>query len=142
MFKRDDSARKITMHQGDTGSYRITLVRSSGAAWGENDRMLYTISGTPGIVMQRVYRLDRDGLNGHADIEFHNDDTQEWPAGTYSIEVRALVHAYWNIPDPPTEDVVDMLVRTDGAMVDGDVVRTNEPEEAWSLDILNVFGEV
>lgn len=147
MFEVDKTLRKITMHQGDTGSYSITLERSSGAAWGSDDRMLYTVAGGSGIVIQRLYRLDRNGKNGVADIEFHNADTQSLSAGTYTVEVRALIHAYWNIVNPPTADVVDILelygpLQLLGPVVDGNTVRTNKPEEAWSIEIKDVIGEV
>lgn len=141
MFLRDNDKKQIIMHRGDTGSYRVRLVRSSGTAWTEDDRMLYTIAGQNGIVLQRAYRLDRTGKNGKADIEFHNDDTQNWPAGIYNIEVKALINAYWNIADPPTEDVVNLMT-LEGAMVDGDVVRTNDPDQTWTLEIKSVIGEV
>ena len=147
MFEKDMDKRQITMHQGDTGSYQIRAARKSGTAWTANDRMLYTIAGSGGIMMQRAYRLDREGKNGIADIEFHNADTQYWPAGTYSIEVRWFINAYWNIPNPPTTDVADLLdlygpMANQGPLVDGDTVRTNRPETAWTLEIRDVIGEV
>lgn len=135
------------MHQGDTGGYQIELERSSGAAWTAADRMLYTVTGGSGVVMQRAYRLDREGKNGIADIEFHNADTQDWSAGVYNIEVRAIVNAYWNIPNPPESDVADLLavygpLANQGPLVDGNVVRTNHPDEAWTIEIRDVSGEV
>lgn len=141
MFERDRDTRTITMHQGDTGSYRIRLVRTSGESFGADDRMLYTVAGPDGVVMQRVYRLDRENLNGVVDVEFHNDDTQDWSAGTYNVEIRALVNAHWNIAQAPTEYMVDLL-RMDGAMVDGDVVRTNRPDDAWTIEVKDTIGEV
>ena len=147
MFEVDSANRKITMHQGDTGSYEIQLTRTSGASFGADDRMLYTVGMGNQIVMQRAYRLDTDEGNGKAVIEFHNADTEGWMPGVYNIEVRAVIGAYWTIEDPPDADVVDILrlygaLANLGPLIDGDVVRTNDPEEAWTLEIIDVIGEV
>lgn len=145
-FHFDPTTGNVTLHQGDTGSYTVTCARSSGADFGEDDRMLYSVESPSGeLVMQRLYRLDREDLNGIADIEYHNADTQGWPAGVYSGELRVLLNAYWNIQDPPTGDVVDLLalyggLALDGPVVDGDTVRTKD--ERFSVTILDVIGEV
>ncbi len=139
-FLVDYTTGDVTLHQGDTGSYQVVSARSSGSDFGADDRLLYSIESPTGeLVMQRCYRLDRTGKNGLADIEYHNADTQDWPAGDYKGELRVLLNAYWNIEDPPTADVVNMLI-LDGAVVDGDTVRTKD--ERFTVRILDVIGEV
>lgn len=146
MFKVTYPGGDIVMHRGDTGSYKVVPARESGAEWTSADRLLYSIKNPAGaVVMKRAYRLDRDGKNGIADIEYHNADTDTWPAGTYQGELRALINAYWNIPNPPTADVADLLaleetLGVDRIMVDGDTVRTRE--EQFTLTVKDVIGEV
>lgn len=136
----------IVMHRGDTGSYTVTVAREDGAEWTSADRMLYSIKNAAGaVVMKRAYRLDREGKNGIADIEFHNADTDTWPAGTYEGELRALINAYWSIANPPTSDVVDLLALEEALgveriAVDGDTVRTRE--ERFSFVVKDVIAEV
>ena len=136
----------VTLHQGDTGSYKVHATRSGGGEWTSADRLLYSIQDPSGtVVMSRAYRLDREGKNGVADVEYHNADTQDWPAGSYQGELRAIINAYWSIPDPPTADVVDLLALEDEyggerIVVDGDTVRTRE--DRFTVTVLDVIKEV
>lgn len=142
MFSYDPKNGAVTMHRGDTGAYKVSATRKSGAAWTENDRMLFTVRAGDGtIVMQRFYRLDDDeGLgNGVVEIQFHNNDTDTWANGTYSVERRYVVNPYWD-GTAPTGMCVDAL--TAGVrMVDGDIVRVPATGQT-SMSLADIYGEV
>ena len=138
MFNYDSTATNITMHAGDTGAFKIHATRKSGTDWDEYDRMLFTIKAADGTIkMQRFYRLDDDeGLgNGVIEIQFHNNDTDEWDPGQYTMERRYDVHPYWD-GTAPTGMCVNAL--TAGVrMIEGDCVRT---VVQGTLTILGVHG--
>ena len=139
-FSRNENATVITMHAGDTGAFKIHATRKTGAAWDEYDRMLFTVTDPNGIiVMQRFYRLDDDeGLgNGVVEIQFHNNDTDQWAPGTYTTERRYDVHPSWN-GTPPEGMCVNAL--TAGVrMIEGHVVRT---VVQGTLTIMGVLGSI
>ena len=59
MFNVDLNTMAITMHRGDTGSFKVHASRKSGDSWTADDRMLFTIKNQNGVtVIQRFYRLD------------------------------------------------------------------------------------
>jgi len=124
-FIHDIETGNIRMNQGDTGSFKVKCSRSSGESWPDTARMLYTITnGTGEIVMQRIYRLDDQwGLgDGVVLIEFHNDDTDQWPAGDYLTERRYDLTPIWD-GTPSTARCVNALAG--GAkMIEGVPVRT------------------
>ena len=140
MFNYNASATEITMHAGDTGAFKIKATRQSGEDWTEDDRMLFTImNGGGDIVLQRFYRLDDDeGLgNGVVEIQFHNNDTDEWEPGTYTMERRYDVNPRWD-GTPPEGMCVNAL--TAGVkMIEGDVVRT---VVQGTLTIQGVLGKI
>ena len=140
MFERNADATQITMHAGDTGAFKVKATRSSGEDWTADDRLLFTIRDAGGaIVLQRFYRLDDDeGLgNGVVEIQFHNNDTDEWPVGTYSTERRYDINPRWN-GTPPEGMCVNAL--TAGVrMIEGDVVRT---KVQGTLTINGVLGDI
>ena len=127
MFAVNLETMEITMHQGDTGSFKIGAARKSGTAWTEDDRALFTVRNQQGeIVMQRIYRLDDqwDLGDGVVLIEFHNADTDTWTPGTYTMERRYDVTPIWE-GTPSTARCVDQLgPGTHATMVEGDTVRT------------------
>ena len=102
--------------------------------------MLFTVRNASNeIVMQRFYRLDDDeGLgNGVVVIQFHNNDTDQWDVGQYSMERRYDVNPSWD-GTPPEGMCVNAL--TAGVrMVEGDVVRT---VVQGSLTINGILGEI
>jgi len=139
MFDVNASGTEIRMHAGDTGAFTVHATRKTGAAWTEDDRMLFTIRKNGEIVMQRFYRLDDDeGLgNGMVVIQFHNNDTDKWAPGTYEMERRYDVHAYWD-GTPPEGMCVNAL--TAGVkMIEGNVVRT---VVQGTLTISGVYGDI
>jgi len=139
MFEYNSNGTEIKMHAGDTGAFKVKATRASGADWTEDDRMLFTIRKDGEIVMQRFYRLDDDeGLgNGVVEIQFHNNDTDEWDPGIYEMERRYDVNPRWN-GTPPEGMCVNAL--TAGVrMVEGDVVRT---VVQGTLTIIGIMGEI
>ena len=137
-----DTVGNITMHRGDTGAFKVTATQGSGDAWTSSDRMLYTVrNGAGDIVLQRFYRLDDDeGLgNGKVEIQFHNNDTDQWANGTYNAERRYIVNAYWD-GTAPTGMCVDAL--TAGVrIVDGDLVRVPANGQT-TISVNDIYGEV
>ena len=141
MFNVNLETMEITMHQGDTGSFKISAERASGTAWTENDRMLFTVMNGQGeIVLQRIYRLDDqyDLGDGMVLVEFHNDDTDQWPAGQYTTELRFDVSPIWN-GTAPTARCVNALAEGTPKMIEGDVVRTMIQS---TLTIAGIIGEI
>ena len=139
MFEYNSNGTEIKMHAGDTGAFKVKATRASGEDWTEDDRMLFTIRKDGEIVMQRFYRLDDDeGLgNGVVEIQFHNNDTDQWDPGTYNMERRYNVNPYWD-GTPPEGMCVNAL--TAGVrMIEGDVVRT---VVQGTLTIQGVLGDI
>lgn len=126
MFVIDPNNSAITMHKGDTGAYYVNLTRSSGEAFGENDRALYTVKQGVNIIIEREYALNDETLgNGRFLIAFRNSDTDTLAAGSYSTEIRVVINP----------------IRSEGKIVDGDVVRTITASKS-TLTILDVLKEV
>ena len=124
-FVFDKDTGNVRMYAGDTGSYKLHVTRESGEAWTEDARLLYTITGASGIVIQRIYRLDDqyDLGDGWILIEFHNDDTDELDPGDYMIEGRANVDPVWD-GTPSSARCVDALAAGAAHMIEGVPVRT------------------
>ena len=124
-FVFDKDTGNVRLYAGDTGSYKLHVTRESGEAWTEDARLLYTITGASGIVIQRIYRLDDqyDLGDGWILIEFHNDDTDELDPGDYTIEGRANVDPVWD-GTPSTARCVDALAAGAAHMIEGVPVRT------------------
>ena len=141
MFSVDLTTMAITMHQGDTGSFKIGATRESGDEWTSADRMLFTVKNGQGeIVLQRIYRLDDqyDMGNGKVLVEFHNDDTDTWDAGTYSTELRFDVSPIWD-GTAPTARCVNALSPGMPKMIEGSIVRTTIQS---TLTISGILGEI
>ena len=141
MWKGDRERVAITMHSGDTGSFKIGATRESGDEWTSADRMLFTVKNGQGeVVMQRIYRLDDqfDLGNGKVLVEFHNDDTDQWEAGTYSTELRFDVSPIWD-GTAPTARCVNALSPGTPKMVEGSIVRTTIQS---TLTISGVLGDI
>lgn len=140
MFNVNLETMEITMHAGDTGSFKIHGERGTGTAWTEDDRMLFTVRNNIGeIVMQRIYRLDDqyDLGDGTVLVEFHNDDTDKWAPGAYTTELRFDISPVWQ-GTAPTARCVNALTET-AKMVEGAIVRTKLQS---ILNIQNVLGDI
>lgn len=141
-FQVDLETMDIKMNRGDTGSFKVGSSRKSGTAWTEDDRMLFTIKNAQGeIMIQRIYRLDDQyGLgDGKVLIEFHNNDTDTWDPGQYTMELRFDVAPIWDGTPVPTERCVDALMPGVPKMIEGPVVRTVIQS---SLMIEGVLGDI
>lgn len=140
MFNFDNDNCAINMHKGDTGSKWIHATRGSAAAWTSADRCLFTVTNSQNeIMMQRIYRLDDQWGAGDGCflMEFHNGDTDHWPAGTYNTEWRFDIDATWD-GTAPTGRCVNGL--TAGVkMTDGGVVRTKIQS---TMSISGVLGDI
>lgn len=139
-FKVNDKGTEIVMHRGDTGAFKVKATRESGTAWTEDDRMLFTVrNGAGEIVLQRFYRLDDDeGLgNGVIEIQFHNNDTDTWPGGAYTMERRYNVNPRWSGTAP--EGMCVNALTAGVRMIEGDVVRT---VVQGTLTIQGILGEI
>ena len=139
-FQVDFETGDIKMNKGDTGSFWVHASRKSEEQWTEDDRMLFTIRNGQGeIVLQRFYRLDDQW--GHGDgfvlIEFHNDDTDTWETGQYTVERRYNVAPRWNGTAPAGRCVNALTAGV--RMIEGDIVRTVTQSQ---LTIDNILGEV
>ena len=139
-FWHNESGTEITMHAGDTGAFKVHATRKSGDDWTEDDRMLFTIKKADGTkVLQRFYRLDDDeGLgNGVVEIQFHNNDTDEWEPGQYSMERRYDINPRWD--GTPPEGMCVNALTAGVSMIEGDVVRT---VVQGTLTIHGVLGKI
>ena len=124
MFQIDPNTCAVTMHKGDTGAYDVTLSRSDGEPFTENDVAIYKVTLGTTEMIRREYALDGE-TNGKITIAFHNADTDTWATGSYSTEIRVVVNA----------------VHQDGKVVNGDIVRT-PPQLKSTLTILGVLEDI
>ena len=139
-FQVDFETGDIKMNRGDTGSFWVHASRKSEEQWTEDDRMLFTIRNGQGeIVLQRFYRLDDQWGQGDGFvlIEFHNDDTDTWETGQYTVERRYNVAPRWNGTAPAGRCVNALTAGV--RMIEGDIVRTVTQSQ---LTIDNILGEV
>lgn len=139
-FQVDLETGDIKMNKGDTGSFKVHCSRSSGEDWTSDSRMLFTIkNGNNEIVLQRIYRLDDQwGLgDGVVLIEFHNNDTDQWPVGSYQMERRYNVSPIWE--GTPSDARCVNALTSSAKMVEGVPVRT---VFQGTLQIEDIYGEV
>lgn len=130
----------INMNRGDTGSFFVGSERASGTAWTADDRALFTIKDARGTIkLQRFYRLDDqwDVGDGVILIEFHNNDTDTWDPGQYSVELRFDVAPVWE--GTPPEGRCEDALATDARIVEGSIVRTAIHS---TLQIDDILGEI
>ena len=141
MFNVNLDTMEITMHAGDTGSFKIHGTRKSGEAWTEDDRMQLVVTNGQGeVVLWRIYRLDDqyDLGDGTVLVEFHNDDTDSWDPGDYATELRFDVSPIWD-GTPSTARCVNALASGAVKMIEGSVVRTTIQS---TLHIQGVLGKI
>ena len=111
----------ITLSRGDTGAIRFTA--QTDYAFDENDRALFSIKNAVGdMVKQMAYPLDE---NKSFVVSFFNSDTDNLAAGSYSWDVRYIIHPYYD---------------ASGKIIDGDQVIT--PNQPMEMQLLQVVGEV
>ena len=111
----------ITLSRGDTGA--IKFIADTDHTFTSDDRALFSIKNAVGeVVKQAAFELDE---NNAFTVTFFNSDTDTLTAGSYSWDVRYVIHPYYD---------------TAGNIVDGDQVIT--PRQPMEMQILNVVGEV
>lgn len=120
----------ITLTIGDTAAVKI---RATGYELDTDDAVLFTIrTGNGSVMMERVY-TNKTGVRADGPIEtdnsvivcFHNADTEGYPAGNYTWDVRYIINAYRN---------------SEGIITDGDQVIT--PYAPQSFVLRPVVGTV
>lgn len=129
MFNVNSDTGKIELSRGDTGAVRIIADTDyefqneyDGSAV-HGDRAVYTVKDSTGaVVKERYYALDE---NKSFILVFMNADTDSLAIGTYSWDVRYVLHPYYD---------------SQGRIVDGDQVIT--PKAPMDISLLTVVGEV
>ena len=110
MFEINKDTSAVTMHRGDTGAYYANLRRKSGEDFGENDRAIYTVKNGATVMIEREFKLDDENLgNGKILIAFRNSDTDTWPGGTYTTEIRVAIN-------PKRNNKLTMTVAAEGEL--------------------------
>lgn len=111
----------ITLSRGDTGAIKCTA--DTDHTFDAVDRALFSVKNAVGeVVKQSAFELDE---NKAFVVTFFNSDTDMLPAGSYSWDVRYIIHPYYD---------------TSGNIVNGDQVIT--PRQPMDLQLLQVVGEV
>lgn len=110
----DENTMAVTMHQGDTGAYKVTIELEDGEEFVDGDVAIYEVWQGSTRLVHREFNLQPDEPdytelgNGEFLVTFRNSDTDLWAAGVYNTEIRVSLNP----------------VRSSGAVVDGDTVRT------------------
>lgn len=114
MFNVDENTMAVTLHKGDTGAYTVTLELEDGEDFVDGDVAIYEMwQGTTRLI-HREFNLqpDEPTYTEYGDgvflIYFRNSDTDSLSSGTYNTEIRVALNP----------------IRSSGAVVDGDTVRT------------------
>ena len=111
----------ITLSRGDTGAIKFTA--DTAHTFETEDRALFSIKNAIGeVVKQAAFELDE---NKAFVVTFFNADTDNLAAGSYSWDVRYIIHPYYDAA---------------GNIVDGDQVIT--PRQPMEMQLLQVVGEV
>ena len=111
----------ITLSRGDTGAIKVTA--DTEHTFDSVDRALFSIKNAVGeVVKQQAYPLDE---NKSFVVSFYNSDTDNLAAGTFSWDVRYIIHPYYDAA---------------GNIIDGDQVIT--PKTPMEMQLLQVVGEV
>lgn len=119
MFQTNGFA--ITMSRGDTGA--IKFIADTDHAFTSDDRALFSVKNAIGeVVKEQVSALDE---NNSFVVTFYNNDTDTLAAGSYSWDVRYLIHPYY--------DAAGKIVNSD------QVITPILPQE---LQLLQVVGDV
>ena len=111
----------ITLSRGDTGA--IKFIADTTHNFENDDRALFSIKNAIGeIVKQQAFSIDE---NKAFVVNFYNSDTDGLAAGSYTWDVRYVIHPYYDAA---------------GKIIDGDQVIT--PRQPMELQLLQVVGEV
>jgi hypothetical protein len=114
MFDVNESTMAVTLHKGDTGAYTVTIELDDGEEFVDGDVAIYEVWQGTNMLIHRAFNLQPDEPtyteygNGVFLIAFRNSDTDTWATGNYNTEIRVSLNP----------------IRSSGAVVDGDTVRT------------------
>lgn len=115
----------ISLSRGDTGALKIkatATLEGQPFTFGPDDRALFSIKNGQGeIVKETVAALE----NNDFVVYFLNADTDSLAPGSYSWDVRYIIHPYY-------DDA--------GMIINGDQVIT--PKEPQAMQLLTVVGDV
>lgn len=115
----------ISLSRGDTGGIRITAeatLHGEPFTFGADDRALFSIKNAQGEVVKEKVAAMSDNMFM---VYFLNADTDSLSPGSYSWDVRYIIHPYYD---------------ASGRIVDGDQVIT--PKTPMSMNLLTVVGDV
>ena len=115
----------ISLSRGDTGALQVNAtatLNGSPFTFGADDRALFSIKNSNGeIIMQKAYEMENNSFV----VYFLNADTDSLAPGSYSWDVRYIIHPYYD---------------DDGNIVDGDQVIT--PKTPMNMTLITVVGDV
>ena len=115
----------ISLSRGDTGALRVNASATlSGEpfTFGADDRALFSIKNANGeVIMQKASAMTNNAFT----VYFLNNDTDSLSPGSYSWDVRYIVHPYYD---------------ESGNIVNGDQVIT--PKQPMTMSLLTVVGDV
>lgn len=114
MFDVNENTMAVNMHRGDTGAFTVTMELDDNEPFVDGDVAIFEVwSGTTRLI-HREFNLQpaeptyTEYGDGVFLIAFRNSDTDTWAPGTYQTEIRVTLNP----------------IRSSGAVVDGDTVRT------------------
>ena len=122
----DEATMAVTMHQGDTGAYTVTMELEDGEEFVDGDVAIYEVWQGNNQLVHREFNLqpDEPTYTEYGDgvflIAFRNSDTDTWAAGTYNTEIRVSLNP----------------IRSSGRVVDGNTVRTVVKSTITIQDVL------
>ena len=123
MFRVEDY--NISLSRGDTGGMKVKATATLNGepfTFSEDDRALFSIKNAQGeTIKEKVAPL----VNNDFMVYFLNADTDSISPGTYSWDVRYIIHPYYD---------------ANGRIIDGDQVIT--PKEPMTMNLLTVVGDV
>lgn len=123
MFNVEDYT--ITLSRGDTGAMKVNATATLDGepfTFGADDRALFSIKNSNGeIIMQKASAMTDNSFT----VYFLNSDTDSLAPGSFSWDVRYIIHPYYD---------------DDGNIVDGDQVIT--PKTPQTMNLLTVVGDV
>lgn len=115
----------IRLSRGDTGAMKVTAEATLAGdpfTFGTDDRALFSIKNGQGeVVKEKVAAMTDNEFT----VYFLNSDTDRLAPGSYSWDVRYIIHPYYD---------------ASGRIVDGDQVIT--PKEPQTMNLLTVVGDV
>ena len=115
----------ITLSRGDTGALTVNATATldgSAYTFAAEDRALFSIKNANGeIIMQKAYEMTDNSFT----VYFLNADTDSLAPGSYSWDVRYIIHPYYD---------------ASGKIIDGDQVIT--PKTPMNMTLLTVVGDV